>query len=284
LISAVKRALYNIYLGLSATNNATLEREYRELRALPRYADPKHLAQSGYKIYSQGEEDGIIAEIFRRIGTVNRNFVEFGAGSGIENNSAALLLDGWSGLWIEGSGEHVNAMRAGLPSLIGSGRLKVLQSFITRDNIDGLIIGAGIVGEIDLLSVDIDGNDFEVYSAIKSIQPRVIVFEYNAKFPPPVEYCMPYDEKHIWRGGDAYGASLAFLERALRERGYYLVACSLTGNNAFFVRSDLVGDKFAGPLTAEQLYEPGRFHLNHYRTAHRPSYKALDQAATQSDI
>jgi len=255
-----------------------LQQAMDTLRGDARYSDPRSLVPFGKKVYSQNDEDGLIAEIFNRIGTTDRSFIEFGIGDGLENNSYALLFQGWRGTWIEGSETATAAIRRGLPNTIASGTLKVIHSFITRENIDKLLATAGERREVDLLSVDIDGNDFHVFDAITVVDPRVLVIEYNAKFPPPVSFCMDYDANHVWAGDDCFGASLTFLEVACRRKGYVLVGCNLTGANAFFVRKDLVGDKFLPPFTAEHHYEPARYFLTQTKSGHRASFNALERS------
>ena len=261
------------------TTALALSAEVDRLRASPRFLDRKCLIPFGHKIYSQTDEDGIIREIFSRIGVTNRTFVEFGVGDGLENNTLALLFDGWQGLWIEGSASLTRRIRANLPSVIRERRLSVTTALVTRDNIDALISAAVPSGEIDLMSVDIDGNDYHVFESVTCVRPRVIVMEYNARFPPPLEYCMAYDAAHVWREDDCFGASLKFLELALARRGYCLVGCSLSGVNAFFVRQDLAHGHFLTPFTAEQHYEPARYYLGGLPSGHPASYRTLERSA-----
>ena len=247
-----------------------------KLQSLDKYQEPKSLIPFGYKVYSQNEEDGIIREIFNRIGTTNKVFVEFGIGDGLENNTVTLLFYGWRGLWIEGNSANVNKIEIGLANTIKSQRLTIINSFITKENIDSLIASAIKESEIDLISVDVDGNDYHFFESISCINPRVVIIEYNAKFSPPLKYCMKYNPNHSWDGTDNFGVSLKFLELKLREKGYALVACNLTGSNAFFVRQDLVEDKFLAPFTAEKHYQPPRYHIAGMQSGHQPSYKTLD--------
>jgi hypothetical protein len=251
---------------------------YTMLRSSSRHQTHKSLIRYGYKIYSQNDEDGIIREIFNRISVTNRIFIEFGIGNGLENNTLALLFDGWKGLWIEGSKKSIRQIQKKLERTINSGVLSVLHAFITKDNVNKLISSWVDTKEIDLLSIDIDGNDFHVFNAITCINPRVVVIEYNAKFPPPVMFCMRYDESHVWDGSDHFGASIKFLEIEFDKRNYYLVGCNLTGSNAFFVRKDLVGDKFLEPFSAEVHYEPARYYLTVYSSGHKPSFETLEQS------
>jgi hypothetical protein len=252
-----------------------IDRLKKELR----YQDSKNLISFGYKMYSQNDEDGIIREIFHRIGTTNKVFVELGIGNGLENNTLALLFDGWTGLWIEASDQAVKIIKSNLQRILGSGRLKVVQLFITKKNINEFISANLKHKEIDLLSIDIDGNDFHVLDSITCVSPRVIVIEYNAKFVPPVIYCMEYDATHRWSQDDCVGSSLKFLEMQLALKGYCLVGCNLTGVDAFFVRRDIVGDKFSEPFSAEKHYEPARYYLTFgYSSGHPASYKTLEKS------
>ena len=254
--------------------------EIDRLQASERYQHPKSLIPFGDKIYSQSDEDGIIREIFRRIGTTNKVFVEFGIGNGLENNTLALLFEDWNGLWIDASTRSVKTICKEFSSLIENKTLRIIQSFITKDNINTLISSEIKESEIDLLSIDIDGNDYHVLDAITCVSPRVIVIEYNAKFSPPICYCMDYNETHSWEKDDCFGVSLKFLEINLALKRYCLVGCNLSGANAFFVRQDLVADHFLEPFTAEHHYEPARYYLSGYFAGHEASYSTLAKSFT----
>lgn len=246
-------------LQVMAARNAV-----REILRHPRYADPLRLEPYGYRVYSQNDEDGIIAEIFKRIGVTNRTFVEFGVESGKQNNTFYLLAQGWSGLWLEGAGEHVRRIRETFASQLASGQLALRHAFVTPGNINGLIsdgLRIDDVKEIDLLSIDVDGTDYHIFSSIDIIKPRVVVIEYNAAFPPPFKYVMPYVENYRFDVSDSFGASLSSYEEIFRRRGYCLVGCNLTGVNAFFVRGDLVDGRFLAPFSAETHYQPFRLEL-----------------------
>lgn len=246
------------------------------LKAQSKYSDPKKLAPFGYKIYSQGEEDGIINEIFTRIGTKSKRFIEFGVGNGLENNTLALLLNGWNGLWIESSKSNVKRIVKGFKKSIEHDFLTVINEYVTKENINEIITSEKINLEVDLLSVDIDGNDFHIVSSINCVKPRVIVIEYNSKFPPPIQYCMDYNPRHKWSGSDNFGASLKFLELKLSDLNYALVGCSLTGCNAFFIRKDLTADYFSEPFSAEHHYEPPRYFLTKQSAGHAANYVSVD--------
>jgi hypothetical protein len=232
---------------------------------LRRIKDPRRLEHFGCQIYSQNEEDGIIAEIFRRIGTTNRRFVEFGCGDGTENNTRLLLDQGWCGLWIDGDKSNIAKAKHLLAERIFAGCLEVLNAFITCENINHLIGNCGgYSGEIDLLVIDIDGNDAHVWRAINAINPRVVCIEYNASCGPRRSWVMPYDPtfQYHFNVRNPSGASIKLLERWARQQKYILVGCNLIGVNAFFVRDDIVGDHFTNISVAE-FFHPPRYRLRY---------------------
>jgi hypothetical protein len=234
-----------------------------------RITDPKRLETHGFKVYSQYDEDGIIAEIFRRIGTSTKRFVEFGCGDGRENCTAFLILQGWSGLWMDGSEDNIRRAHR-LWGEYGE-HLTIREAFVTPDNINALVVDAGLSGEIDLLVIDVDGNDYHIMEAIDVVSPRVVCAEYNAKFPPPFAWILPRNDAHVWDGSDRFSASLSAYAKLMDRKGYELVGCTLAGVNAFFVRRELVADRFVQPATPELLYQPARHYLlAGYASGHRP--------------
>lgn len=238
--------------------------EYRRL--LEDIPDPRRLEHFGRKVYSQSDEDGILEEIFRRLGFNRRSglFVEFGASDGVEfSNTLYLLLRGFSGLWIDSADSNIRSIRERFRLPLESGQLKLAQSFITAENIDELLLKyLGSDTPIAVLSIDIDGNDLWVWREITSVAPAVVVIEYNGKFPPPLSLVQEYHPDFVWSGTDYSGASLEALARLGRQKGYQLVGCNITGLNAFFVRDDLVGEHFSYDRTPATLYHPSRQYLH----------------------
>lgn len=232
----------------------------QSLLALPRYGDPRCLTRYGQRTYSQNDEDGIIAEIFRRIGAPTRRFLEIGAGDGLENNTIALLMQGWSGVWVEGSARSAAGIRQRYGRLFDKGRLSVIERFVSLETVGDILAAAGGADALDLLSLDIDGNDYHILKALP-LGARLVVAEYNARFAPPIDWVMPYNAHHAWDGSDHYGASLTAFTALMADKGYSLVGCNLSGVNAFFVRNDLLGDRFLQPFSAETHYEPARYWL-----------------------
>ena len=253
--------------------------QYRTLElSQPRYQEKLRLVRHGYKVHSQSDEDGIIAEIFKRIGTKNKTFVEFGVEHGIECNTLWLLMQGWSGLWIDGGASNCKRIAKTHAHYINGGQLRVENAFITNDNINDLLgrnFSAPGAAEIDLLSIDIDFNDYWVWMAIVDVKPRVVVIEYNASWPPPANITVPYAPQGRWNGTSYFGASLGALAKLGARKGYSLVGCCLSGTNAFFVRDDLVKSKFFNPGSAEEHYEPPRYFLSHMPSGHKPGVGPL---------
>jgi len=264
------RGIYRFFISFNLKER-TWNNEEAELRL--RMETPLALERFGYKVFSQNDEDGIITEIFNRIGVTGKRFVEFGVERGIESNGHFLLHKGWSGLWIEGGKKHCRNIRRLFRKPIEEKRLILENAFITAENIDALI-GKHFAGQqIDLLSIDIDGNDYHVWKAIKCVDARVVVIEYNSLFPPDHEWVMPYDTRHLWDQTDNAGASLKSLEILGADLGYQLVGTNLSGVNAFFVKKELAKDLFVLPASAEKLYNPARYYIC-YKSRH-PSRKYI---------
>jgi hypothetical protein len=229
-----------------------------------RNAEPKRLLKYGYRVFSQNDEDGIIAEIFSRIATTDRTFIEIGVDNGCECNTLNLLAQGWRGMWFERNPVAVAQACRRLSRIIGGNRLRIEQVTVTAENVDRLLRDAALSPPPDLLSIDIDGNDYWVWRAITSLRPRVVIVEYNAVWRPPASVTMKYNPDHVWSEGDVNsGASLSALEKLGRDKGYNLVGCCFAGVNAFFVAKELCAELFAAPFTSENHYEPLRAFLLH---------------------
>jgi hypothetical protein len=266
-LAKVKDAIYQISDTLTYIKEIDLFRLCDfDLLQHPRYGDPKRLLRYQLQVCSQNGEDGIIHEIFRRIGTTNRIFAEVGVGNGCENNTAFLLSLGWTGYWFDGN-DNFLAMVQNRPD-IGPSALQWTIAFVDRENIADLFRQRGVPIEIDLLSLDIDQNTFYAWEGLRDYRPRVVVIEYNSAIPPDVNWKVHYDPQRVWDRSQNFGASLKALELFGQELGYCLVGCDIVGANAFFVRSDLVGDSFAEPFTSENHFEPSRYSMS-FRRSHR---------------
>jgi hypothetical protein len=210
------------------------------------------LTQVGFKVFSQADEDGILLYVFSLIGTVNRTSVEICAGNGIECNTANLILNhGWNGLLIDGNEALV---KEGLAFYRQHPHTyvyppKFVHCWITRDNVNEVIKMSGFAGEVDLLSIDMDGMDYWIWEAINVIEPRVVVVEYQDLIGPERSVSVPYEDSFnaydypTTLGMPNYcGASLRAFAKLANARGYRLVGCNRYGYNAFFVKKGL-GDR-----------------------------------------
>ena len=196
-----------------------------------------------FKVSSQWGQDGIIDWLIERanIPASAHSFIEFGVQDYREANTRFLLQNrNWRGLIMDGDSAMVRASREdGLP---WAHELTVRPAFITRENINDLISESSFRGELGLLSIDIDGNDYWVWEAIEVVRPIIIVCEYNAVFGDIEPISVPYDpqfirsEKH--HSSLYFGASIAALRLLASRKGYRFVGTNLVGNDSFFVRED----------------------------------------------
>ena len=243
---------------------ASLQHQRELLLKADRYQNRKRLNQFEYQVFSQNGEDGILTEIFNRIGVTDKTFIEVGVENGLETNTTFLLLKGWSGTWVEGNGNSVSFIKKHFAVPLRDGQLSVEEEIVSRENAVSLLTRLHISSAPDLLSIDIDRNTYYVLDAIlKSFRPRVIVAEYNALIPPDVDWKVAYAPTLHWNRTSYFGASLKAYELLCRQFDYSLVGCDLCGINAFFVRADICDNKFESPYTAENHFEPMRYFLAH---------------------
>ncbi len=216
-----------------------------------------------FKVYSKHGGDGMLAYIFSKIGVTNCVFVELGVEDGRECNTANLSRNfGWQGLMIDANAEWVKSAK----EFYKDYKVEIVSNFVTAENINELIKNNNIKGEIDLLSIDIDGNDYWVWQAIDIVNPRVVVLEYNSAF----EYrslTIKYDPEHRFRPRQEhplyFGASLAALAKLSKDKGYILVACDVHGHDAFFVRSDIAKGEFI-ELSPKKAFYPNPHSLKKF--------------------
>lgn len=220
------------------------------------------IREAEFRVFSQFGEDGILQYLIRQIGLPRElhTFVEFGVESYQEANTRFLLVnDNWRGLVIDGNPDNIARVKE--DPIFWRHGLNAIAAFIDANNINGLIGDAGYGGEIGILSVDIDGNDYWVWDRINVVNPVIVVAEYNSVFGPSHAVTVPYDPCFV-RGRAHYshlywGCSLKALEFLGKKKGYVLVGSNSAGNNAFFVRRDcLSGLK---EVSAEQAYVESRF-------------------------
>ena len=201
----------------------------------------------GFRRYSQFEEDGILLLIFSMIGEKSRKVVEICCGNGQQSMAANLIVNhGWEGLLFEGDQALVEAAISFYkrqPDCLLNQPI-IRQAWITAESINSLISGEGYSGEVDLLSLDIDGNDYWVWKAIDKISPRVCVFETHNVIPSNLALTIPYDPDFRKGVSDFHSASLLAMTKLSKEKGYRLIGAHRYGFNAFFMRNDVGTDIF----------------------------------------
>jgi hypothetical protein len=215
---------------------------------------PNDIESYEQRIYSQHGEDGVLNEVFRRLGTTRGTFVEISVGNGSECNTALLARHyGWSGLMVEGSdlAEEARELYAEFPCV------QVKQAFISAETVASTLNAADIPRDFDLLSIDVDGNDYWIWKALEARRPKIVVIEYNASHRPPLQWVMPYNADYIWdcKSWD-FGASLTAYEILAKTLGYSLIGTESSGTNAFFVRNDLVTSIGFPASNAKESYHP----------------------------
>jgi hypothetical protein len=198
------------------------------------------------QIYSQNGEDGVIKHIFDNIGFTNKIAVEFGVsagGGGGQANTRLLAEEGWKVFWFDCD-----------PSTTIPNNCTFTQARLTSKNISSVFESVGVPLNFDLLSIDVDGNDYHLREALKSYNPRVCVMEYNGCFDGATEYIMKENDEYVWRNKDrSFGASLKSLSIQAERLGYDLVYCDKRGVNSFFIKSEI--NPFQ-KKSSEEAYRP----------------------------
>lgn len=248
-------------LEIESVERRTIDRQLQVLMAaqwralkginLPLFHDVE------FSSYSQNGEDGILHLIFSVIGPGTRTAIEICAGDGIECNTANLVINsGWRALMFDGSSDNIERGKRFYSGFGTSNRNAwrfrrippaLIQAWITAENVNDLISANGLSGVIDLLSLDLDGMDYWVWKAIDVVSPRVVVAEYNNRFPADLSVTVPYDPKFqatsVMDVG-YFGASLGAFTKLAERKGYRLVGANGPDTNAFFVRNDIGREAF----------------------------------------
>jgi len=221
----------------------------------------QRLAEHEFRVFSQWGEDGIIQFLLRHIPIENKTFVEFGVEDYTQANTRFLLVNNnWHGLVLDNDSDNIAKIKN--TATHSNYDLKAIPAFVTKDNINEILKTNDVAGEIGLLSIDIDGNDFWVWRAIEVIDPIIVVIEYNHRFGKDAAVTVPYEESfdrfRSSRPLVYFGASLKALCMLGERKGYAFVGCNSNGVNAFFVRKDKKPDQIS-ELSAEEGFVAGNF-------------------------
>lgn len=224
-----------------------------------RVRDVPDLSGAEFRVFSQFGEDGILHWLTHRVPIDAATFVEFGVGDYRESNTRLLAeMANWAGLIIDGGTAHIEFLRES--GIAWRHAVDALSVFLTAENLNDTISAAGYSGDVGLVSIDVDGNDYWMLDALTAVSPRILVVEYNSQFGPHAAVTIPYDPSFDrmashW-SGMYYGASIAALRASAYARGYALVGSNSTGTNAFFVRRDVLGS--IRELTPRQAWRESR--------------------------
>jgi hypothetical protein len=218
------------------------------------------LADAEFRVFSQFGDDGIIQYLVHYLSVAPTSFVEFGVESYAESNTRFLLVnDNWRGMIMDASQDYMAGVRS--DDIYWRHDLTAVAAFIDRDNINALFSEHGFAGELGILSIDIDGNDYWVWERISCVRPVIVIAEYNSVFGPQAAVSIPYDpafyRTRAHHSNLYWGCSLAALCDLAGQKGYDFVGSNSAGNNAYFVRRDRMADLRS--LSPEEGYVESRF-------------------------
>lgn len=213
-----------------------------------------------FKVYSQWGDDGIIQFLVNYLEIDKKIFVEFGVESYVECNTRFLLVnDNWQGFIMDGSEESISRVRN--DEIFWKFNLNAKAAFVNAENINNLLEDNSVTGEIGLLHIDVDGNDYWIWKSINVINPVIVIVEYNSLFGSQLPWTIPYNPDFVrskaHHSNLYYGTSLKALCDLAQSKSYSFIGCNRNGNNAYFVRNDKL--KELKPLTSEAGYICSQF-------------------------
>lgn len=220
------------------------------------------LREAEFKVFSQFGDDGIIQYLINAadLSASTKIFIEFGVQDYLESNTRFLLLnDNWRGLVMDASGSNIGYIQNS--DLYWRHDLTAVCAFVDVQNANRLFSENGFIGDIGILSIDIDGNDYWIWKAIDVVNPAIVIVEYNSTFGAKHAITIPYsprfDRSAAHYSNLYWGCSLKALELLGKDKGYVFVGSNSAGNNAYFVRKDRLGT--VKPSTVEADYVQARF-------------------------
>lgn len=213
-----------------------------------------------FRVFSQFGDDGIIQYLIHNMDIPSKTFIEFGVQTYVESNTRFLLMNNnWKGLVIEGDQASVDLIRR--DDIYWRHDLTAVNEFVTKENINRIFTDNGFTGEIGLLSIDIDGNDYWIWECIDAVDPVIVIVEYNSVFGPRHAVTVPYRPDFVRTSAHYsnlyWGASLKAFCLLGEKKGYCFAGCNSNGNNAYFIRKDRIGNLRA--LSADEGYVESRF-------------------------
>ena len=218
-----------LLIGSMLSKNIDLNKSYRDAE---------------FKIFSQFGDDGIIQFLIKKLNISVEKFVEFGVEDYRESNTRFLLMhNDWQGLVIDGSKSQVELIKN--DPMYWRHDLTAVHSFINAENINQILLDNNFKGKVGILSIDIDGNDYWVWQAITVVDADIVIVEYNGIFGSERAITVPYkpdfDRVSAHYSGLYFGASLQALCELGSKKGYAFIGSNRAGNNAYFLKKEIVG-------------------------------------------
>lgn len=216
-----------------------IQQEILKELLIQNYSKENPLLKYEHQTFSQNGEDGIINEIFNRLGIKKGVFIEIGTGDGSENNTRLLLELGWTGTWIDGNPKCLESIYNDFDRYISSKKLNAQLNLVDSDNINSILKDNNVSPDVDLLSLDLDLTTHQVWEALTYITPKVLVIEYNGFFPKNSLWKANIKGNESWDGSINMGASLSTIIQISDYKNYKFIGTELSGTNAFFVHQSI---------------------------------------------
>lgn len=252
--------IFSNRINLQAKNSPMIKTNQRMLFNFYQYGISQGyrfpLNETGYRVYSQFEEDGILLYIFAAIGSEHKRFIDIGSGDGINSNCANFAVNfGWDGCFIDGNSKNIEIGKKYYSTNPDTWAYPptFVNAFIQRENINELIRDHGFTGGIDLMSIDIDGNDYWIWDALTIVEPRVVIIETHIEFGMN-SIVVPYDKDYQYPGKhpEYHGASPVAMEKLARKKGYRLVGAINYGFNTIYIKND-IGEDILPAVSVESI-------------------------------
>ena len=264
MISIIKKIFNKIFKIITLRNLEKKEKDIllnAKLIINNRNFKSKNINDYEFSIFSQWGEDGILNYLIENLDIQSKNFIEFGVENYLESNTRFILQNNnWSGLILDNNKKNIKEIKKHY--YFWKHDLKAQHAHITIKNIDKLINKNNFENNIGILSIDVDGNDYWIWKNIKTINPAIVVIEYNSRFGKNKSVTIPYDENFDRQKAHSsmiyYGASLKALCKIAETKNMKLVGTNIAGNNAFFVKKDLLNDQIK-ELSLQDCFRVGKF-------------------------
>ena len=241
-----KFLITNIRNRFNPSTQITQRQLFHQCQDYAKQGNFPKLTDCGFRVFSQYEEDGKILAIFAAIGMKNKTFLEIGADDGVNSNSANLYFNfGFTGTFIDGNPKAVKRGKKFFskyphPWMHAP---QFICDIIKTKNINALVEKSGLKGDIGFMSIDIDGNDYWIWDALKVVTPDIVMIETHNEFGLK-NIVVPYDENYMYPGKHPiyHGASPVAMTKLAEKKGYRLVAANELGFNFIFIKKELAVD------------------------------------------